>query len=192
VPGPAAAELRGFLLRRLPGPLVPGVFAALEALPLTPTGKVDRRALSIVARASRRSGTDYVAPRTRLEEVIAGLWAGLLGLDRIGVNDAFLDLGGDSLLAARAVARTRDALGVELPTAALLAASTVAEQSLAILEDACRRLGEAETTRLMSRLTAAATDRPPTSDAPAATTSGRSGGKGSSSSSSSPPKSCRP
>ena len=157
-PGPSAAELRGFLLARLPSPVVPGVFAALDALPLTPTGKVDRRALSIVARAGPRHETPYLAPRTRLEELIAGLWAGLLGLDRIGVNDAFLDLGGDSLLAARAVARTRDALGIELPTAALLAASTVAEQSLVILEDACRRLGDAEMARLMTRAAAPGAD----------------------------------
>ena len=160
-PSPAARDLRRFLLGRLPPHVVPHAFVALDALPLTPTGKVDRRALSTSAPATWRPPTAYVAPRTPLEELLAELWAGLLGLDRIGIDEALCDLGGDSLLAARAVARAGDALGMELPVQAVVAASTVADQALAIVEDACRRLGPATATQLLDRAATPEGDLPP-------------------------------
>jgi amino acid adenylation domain-containing protein len=148
-PAPGARELRGFLAARLPDFMVPVAFAVLPALPLTPNGKVDRRALP--ALASGGAAALFVAPRTPTEEVIAALWADLLGCERVGVQDSFFELGGHSLLAARAVARLREPFGVELPLTALLERPTVAELAAAV--ERARREG-------------AAADEPPRSGLP--------------------------
>ncbi len=93
----------------------PAAFVTLEALPLTPTGKVDRKALPAPERAASGSEEDWLAPRTPVEEVLAGIWAELLGLDRVGADGHFFELGGHSLLATRVMSRLRNAFGVELP-----------------------------------------------------------------------------
>ncbi|HST58686.1 MAG TPA: condensation domain-containing protein, partial [Longimicrobium sp.] len=124
------AELRAHALGRLPEHMVPGAFVALDALPLTRNGKVDRRALpDPVAEA----GEDYVAPRTPTEEVLAGVWAELLEVERVGAEDSFFALGGHSLLATRLVSRVREAFGVELSLRAVFDAPTV-EQLAAQVE----------------------------------------------------------
>jgi amino acid adenylation domain-containing protein len=120
--GPTTAELREGLSARLPAYLVPGAFVLLESIPLTPNGKVDRRALP----APRADGDAYVAPRTSAEEVMAGIWAPLLGVERVGAEDDFFALGGHSLLATRVVSWVRDAFGTELPLRALFEHPTVA------------------------------------------------------------------
>ncbi|MEW5929506.1 MAG: amino acid adenylation domain-containing protein [Gemmatimonadota bacterium] len=120
---PAAAELRAALRERLPEHMVPGAFVVLESIPLTPNGKVDRRALPAPERAAE---DEYVAPRTPAEELLAGIWAELLGTGRVGVEESFFDLGGHSLLATRVVSRARQAFGVEVPLRALFEAPTVA------------------------------------------------------------------
>jgi amino acid adenylation domain-containing protein len=93
--------------------MVPAAFVPLGSLPLTPNGKVDRKALP--APEGRPSEDVYLAPRTPAEEVLAGIWAGLLGLERVGASDHFFDLGGHSLLATRLIAAIRDAFGVDVP-----------------------------------------------------------------------------
>ncbi|WNG57427.1 amino acid adenylation domain-containing protein [Archangium gephyra] len=120
-----AAELRRQLEQVLPDHMVPGAYAFLASLPLTTNGKLDRRALpapTITVEPERA----YVAPRTPVEEILAGIWRELLGVERAGVEDDFFELGGHSLLATRLAARVRVALGVELPLRALFEEPTIA------------------------------------------------------------------
>ncbi len=136
-PVPPAAELRELLRRRLPEYMVPSAFVALEALPLTASGKTDRRALPA---PEAREAEEHTAPRTPSEEVVAGIFAEVLGVARVGAHDNFFELGGHSLLATRVLARLRPALGVEVPLRALFEAQTVA--ALAARVDAERAAGE--------------------------------------------------
>jgi amino acid adenylation domain-containing protein len=109
--GPAddVAGLRAALRTTLPDYMVPAAFITLRALPLTPNGKLDRHALP--APAFDRSATDeYAAPRNDLDEIIAGVWAEILGIERVGIDDDFFALGGHSLLATQVVVRLRTAL----------------------------------------------------------------------------------
>ncbi len=130
-------ELRAHLRGTLPDYMVPGVFVRLDALPLTPSGKVDRRALPVpdAAPAEERP----VEARTPVEEVLAGIWADVLRVEHVGSADNFFHLGGHSLLATVVVARIQEVLGVRLPLSAFFTAPTVAE--LAARVEALRRAG---------------------------------------------------
>ncbi|MDQ2695915.1 MAG: condensation domain-containing protein, partial [Pseudomonadota bacterium] len=108
---------------KLPEHMVPSAFVALEALPLTPSGKLDRRALP---EAAVPPPSAMVPPRTPDEELLAGIWAQVLGLERVGIHDDFFALGGHSLLATQAASRIRDAFGVELPLRRFFDSPTVA------------------------------------------------------------------
>jgi non-ribosomal peptide synthetase component F/acyl carrier protein len=124
---PSTEELRSFLSQRLPEPMVPAVVTFLPSLPLTPNGKVDRTALAQLDPGRPDLGQKYVAPRTPVEEVLAGIWAEVLRLDAIGVRDNFFDLGGHSLVATQISSRLRRVFDVEVPAGALFDAPTVAE-----------------------------------------------------------------
>jgi amino acid adenylation domain-containing protein len=127
------AALRAHLRQNLPDYMVPSAFVALDVLPRTPSGKLDRKALPAPAQ-QRAAMAAYVAPRTPGEEVLAGIWCELLGLERVGVDDNFFELGGHSLLAMRVTARLREAFAIELPLRAVFEAPTVAELSKSIEE----------------------------------------------------------
>ncbi|HEX8338672.1 MAG TPA: amino acid adenylation domain-containing protein, partial [Pyrinomonadaceae bacterium] len=127
--GPTDAT-RDFLRERLPDYMVPSVFVRLDKLPLTPSGKVDRRALP-APEAAGEEGADYVAPRTPTEEVLAGIWCEVLGRERVGVGENFFEAGGHSLLATRVASRVREAFEAELPLRAFFTHPTV--ESLAQL-----------------------------------------------------------
>ncbi|WP_406097361.1 amino acid adenylation domain-containing protein [Kitasatospora purpeofusca] len=120
------AGLRAELARRLPAHLLPGAVLVLDAWPLTAGGKLDRSLLPDPRRAA-----DYQAARTPAEEVLTSLAADLFGLARVGRDDSFLALGGNSLLATRFAARAEAALGRRLPLAALLSGATLAELAAA-------------------------------------------------------------
>ena len=105
-------DLRGFLDARLPGYMVPSTFVELDALPLTGSGKINRRALPEPDIASFKSEREYVEPRTQAERTIAGIYTKVLGIERVGAADNFFDFGGHSLQATQVVSRLRDAFGV--------------------------------------------------------------------------------
>jgi amino acid adenylation domain-containing protein len=121
---PAAAELRGWLGERLPEYMVPSAFVPLDALPLTPSGKVDRRALPEPERANMTDEA-HVAPRTALEAQIVEIWEEVLKTRPIGVRDNFFELGGHSMLAVRMVYKVEQLCGRTLSLATLFTAATV-------------------------------------------------------------------
>ncbi|HLZ53020.1 MAG TPA: non-ribosomal peptide synthetase, partial [Verrucomicrobiae bacterium] len=118
-PKPTAAELRRFAQDKLPEPMTPSAFVFLDALPLTPNGKVNRKALPVPEGRRPELETAYLAPHTGQEKIIAKVWQELLGVEAVGLNDNFFDLGGNSLLVVQAQARLREALGRDLPVVKL-------------------------------------------------------------------------
>jgi amino acid adenylation domain-containing protein len=120
---PAATDLRAHLRGKLPEYMVPSAFVMLDSLPLTASGKVNR--LALPATDQLQTAEEFMAPRTTTEDVLANIWAEVLNLERVGMNDDFFSLGGHSLLLARVASRIGDAFEVELPLRALFEASTV-------------------------------------------------------------------
>jgi amino acid adenylation domain-containing protein len=125
-------ELRRRLLERLPEYMVPAVFVWLDAMPLNSSGKADRRNLPDPEGVRPELGSVYAAPESPLEHAVAAIWAEILQLERVGVHDKFLELGGDSLRATQILARIRAAFGGDVPLHEMFAAHTVAEQAAAL------------------------------------------------------------
>ncbi|HVE64939.1 MAG TPA: amino acid adenylation domain-containing protein, partial [Thermoanaerobaculia bacterium] len=123
---PPLNDLRGFLKRFLPDYMVPSDFLFLDAFPLTPNGKLDRKALPVPDATRPELESAWVAPRTATEKTIAEIWGEVLGLDRVGIHDNFFALGGHSLHATQIISRVREAFRVELPLRALFQVPTVA------------------------------------------------------------------
>ena len=122
-----ASTLRDYLNEALPDYMMPSAFVFLDALPLTNNGKIDRRALPAPDGARPEGETEYVAPRTPVEEVLAGVWAELLSLERVGVYDNFFVLGGHSLLATQLLARLLTLFKIELPLITVFQSPTIVE-----------------------------------------------------------------
>uniref|UniRef100_UPI0011609DC7 non-ribosomal peptide synthetase n=1 Tax=Streptomyces humi TaxID=1428620 RepID=UPI0011609DC7 len=136
---PPVDTLRDLAGRRLPDFMVPSVFVELAALPLTTNGKLDRTALP-APDPTRPHRKPYVAPAPGTEELLAGIWARLLGVDRVGADDGFFELGGHSLLATQVMSRIRETFGTELPLEVLFRRPTV-RQLAAALADAATGTG---------------------------------------------------
>ncbi|MEW5983048.1 MAG: non-ribosomal peptide synthase/polyketide synthase [Acidobacteriota bacterium] len=122
-------ELRRYLADRVPTYMIPAAYVLLDAFPLTPNGKVDRRALPAPDSAASVGQTGDQATRTPTEEVVAAIWADVLSLERVGLQDNFFHLGGHSLLATQVVSRLRDVFAVELPLRQMFDTPTVADFS---------------------------------------------------------------
>lgn len=124
-PNPTTTELRTFLQQKLPEYMVPGAFVFMDTLPLTPNRKVDRRALPPPDTMRPELESAFVAPETGVEKVVAEIWAGALGLKRIGIHDNFFDLGGHSLLLAKVHGQLQTALRRDVPMIELFRYPTI-------------------------------------------------------------------
>ncbi len=125
---PTLEELRSFLKQKLPNYMIPSALVPIEAMPLTPSGKIDRRALANLDIGRQTSAQTHVAPRNPTEKKLAEIWVKVLWLDQeVGIHDNFFDLGGHSLLSVRLVAEIEKAFHRKLPIAALFQLGTIAE-----------------------------------------------------------------
>jgi amino acid adenylation domain-containing protein len=126
--------LRVFLKQKLPQYMMPSAFVLLEAMPLTPNGKIDRRSLRAPDTNTAEFESNFTQPRTPDEQLIAEIWAEVLGLERVGIHDNFFELGGHSLLATQAISRLREAFQVEVPLRSLFESPTVATVTESLLQ----------------------------------------------------------
>jgi acyl carrier protein len=150
---PTDDDVRRFLRDRLPEYMIPAAFVALEALPLSTNGKVDRAALPPPGERRLASGRARIAPRNALEATLATIWREVLRLPEVGVHDSFFDLGGHSLLATQIMSRVRDALGVEVPLRRLFERpSTVADLAVAVVQVRARSMDPADLTALLDEV----------------------------------------
>jgi thioesterase domain-containing protein/acyl carrier protein len=131
---PTTAELRTFLKEKLPEYMLPSVFVTLKNMPLTPNGKVDRRALPAPVQVDLAAQATFAAPRDPVESRLVQIWEVVLGVRPIGIRDNYFELGGHSLLAVKLMNRIEQAFGKILPIAMLLQAPTI-EQLAAIVRD---------------------------------------------------------
>jgi len=132
-PSQLIPQLRNFLTEKLPDYMIPSAFVLLDKLPLTPSGKVDRRALPAPDKSRPVLDVELLAPRTPTEEIIAGIWMEVLSLNEVGILDNFFMLGGDSIQATQLISRVRDTFGIELSLHRLFESPTVEEFSRDIL-----------------------------------------------------------
>ncbi len=130
-------HLRSFLRQRLPEYMIPSTFVLLDALPLTSNAKVDRAALPAPDSARPELEEAFQPPRNEVEAKLAEIWAGILKLDRVGIYDNFMELGGHSVLATQIISRVRDVFHVELPLRSIFESPTVA--------DLCKKIGTRKT-----------------------------------------------
>jgi len=149
---PTSAQLRSYLLDRLLTSMVPSTFVFLEALPLTPNGKVDRNALPKPDYQRREAADGFVAPRSELEKVIAGIWVEVLKLERIGIHDNFFDAGGHSLLATRVLSRVTQAFQLTVPLKVFFESPTVAQMAKVIEQTQAQTAMPGDLERLVADL----------------------------------------
>ena len=151
---PTASSLRQFLLERLPDYMVPVVFTTVAALPLTSTGKIDRRALPQTGKQRPQLAEPFAAPRTPAEQELAKIWREVLGLDQVGIYDSFFDLGGHSLAASRVISRVIESFQLDLPLKALFDAPTVVEMAKVIMENEAKQVTEKDLERILGEIEA--------------------------------------
>ena len=132
MPGPTVSDLHAFLRERLPEYMLPSAFVFLNALPLTPSGKIDLAALPALDSQRPELESSFHAPRTPVEEGLAEVWKTVLRLDQVGIYDNFFELGGHSLLATQVVSRIRDTFHVDLSLRTVFESPTIAKLSLLI------------------------------------------------------------
>ena len=148
-------ELGGYARGKLPDYMVPSVFLKIDTMPLTASGKKDRRALPAPESIKQGVAQESSPPQTIIEEIVAGTWEDLLGLERVGREDNFFSLGGHSLLATDAITRLRDIFHVDLPLVSLFESPTVA--GLAERVEAATRMGNGSMMRAIRPVPRSAT-----------------------------------
>jgi amino acid adenylation domain-containing protein len=151
-PVPTVSTLRRALAEKLPDYMIPSAFVILDALPLLPNGKVDRRQLPTPGSTRADLATPFLAPQTPVEEALAGIWAEVLGLDRVGIQDNFLELGGNSLLAAQVISRVISILQVEIPLRSLVESPTVADMAMVITQNQIKKAEQKDIERMLAEL----------------------------------------
>jgi acyl-CoA synthetase (AMP-forming)/AMP-acid ligase II/acyl carrier protein len=150
-PAPTHISLRDHLRKQLPEYMVPAVFVNLDELPLTSSGKVDRKALPEPEKEPREQ-TLYVAPRNETEAKLAEIWAYVLSVKQVSIHDNFFELGGHSLLALKAVSRIRQQLGIDLPLATIFEIPNVAQMAVKLSEIQVSSLGDDELAKLLQEI----------------------------------------
>lgn len=144
--------LRQAVARTLPSYMIPSAFVLLDTIPRIGFGKVDRRTLPAPSGARPDLDTPFAAPRTPVEEALARIWAEALGVAEVGLDDQFLELGGNSLLAVQIIARVIRTFRVELPMGSLFAAATIRDTALLVTQEDARRLDDVAVERLLTGL----------------------------------------
>ena len=147
-------ELRCFLQKKIPDYMVPTHFVLLDALPMTPNGKLDREALPNPGKKRSEISPPFVAPRTPVEKFLAEIWAEVLDLSEVGIHDSFLDLGGHSLLATQIISRISNTFFVEVSLQSLLEAPTVADMAVVLVQSQTEKTGPENMGRILTELEA--------------------------------------
>jgi amino acid adenylation domain-containing protein len=146
---PSTSELRKCLSETFPEYMIPSVFVILDSLPITSTGKIDRRALPEVTNERPGLDTHYSAPKTKIESALARIWGELLFVDQVGAHDNFFDLGGNSLVASLVISRVIQTFNLELPIKALFLSPTVAEMAAIITQKQGERASDEELAQML-------------------------------------------
>jgi amino acid adenylation domain-containing protein len=154
LPGPKAGELRRLLNKKLPDYMIPHDFVTIQAIPLTDTRKLDRKALPVPGTSRPELTTAYAAPSTSIEKELAQIWAEVLSVDEVGIHDDFFELGGHSLSATRIISRVVRAFKLQLPIRALFDSPTIAAMSAVISNQEGEAAGEEDLQRLLSEIEA--------------------------------------
>ncbi|MGH7833025.1 MAG: non-ribosomal peptide synthetase [Candidatus Binatia bacterium] len=149
---PAIRELLSLLKQELPDYMIPSAFVFLDALPLSPNGKIDRNALPSPGNTRPDVGVPFVAPRTPLEEELTEIWKEVLSLDSVGIDDNFLDLGGHSLLASQIISQVIKRFQLDLPVQLLFDSPTVAQMAVVIANSEAAKFDEDELERVLAEL----------------------------------------
>jgi amino acid adenylation domain-containing protein len=149
---PTVSELRRALKQSLPDYMIPSTFVEVDALPVTPTGKVDRHALPEPNLALLRLESLFVAPRGPTEKTLAKIWSEILVIEAVGIHDKFFELGGNSLLAARIISRVLNTFQVKLSLKQLLTAQTIAEMAVLITQSWAEKIDQKELDRMLTDL----------------------------------------
>lgn len=153
-PAPSLMEMRDLLMQRFPDYAVPSAFVILDAMPLTPSGKIDRNALPAPDQQRLGPVRDYIAPRTPTEAKLVMIWAEVLKVESPDIYDNFFDLGGHSLAAARVITRVVQTFQLDLPVKALFEAPTIAQMAEVIMANTVNRAGDAELAQMLREIEA--------------------------------------
>ncbi|MFC1714055.1 AMP-binding protein [Candidatus Poribacteria bacterium] len=149
---PTVSELRRSLAEMLPDYMIPSAFMMLDALPLTPTGKVDRLSLPLPGKARPDLENPFAAPRTPIAETLAGIWSQVLELDQVGIHDDFFELGGNSLLATQIISRVLNTFQVKILLRSLLQSPTVTDMAAAIAQSQAEKAEMGDIEQMLAEL----------------------------------------